>query len=93
MATFTLLEWATVTPAGEPVGPPFSRQTGLAFDSAKRLTAGTLYFMAIPSVDARFRISDAGTAADSNDMKVYADVGYAGPIAANSSPSIYLTAA
>ena len=93
MATFTLLEWTTLSAAGEPVGPPFTRQTALAFDAAKQISPGTAYIMVIPSADARFRMSDAGSAADSNDMKIYADVGFAGPIASGSRPNIYLTAA
>lgn len=93
MATFTLLEWQTVTPTGEPVGPASSRQTGLAFAVAKQLAAGTAYFMAIPDVDARFRMTDTGAAATSADLKIYADVGWAQPNALGARPYVYLTAA
>lgn len=93
MATYTLLEWQTLTPTGEPVGPAVSRQTALAFDSAKQLAAGTAYFMAIPDADARFRLTDAGSAATSADIKIFANVGWAQAISPGSRPSVYLTAA
>ena len=93
MATYTLYEYRAVDASGSPVLPPFNRQTGLAFDAAQKLADDTLYFEAIPDVDARFRASTSGAAATSADRKVYADVGAAAQITPNIDVYIYLTAA
>lgn len=93
MATFTLYEYQTVTPAGEPVQPPSVRTLACAFDAAVRLATGTLYYEAIPTVDARFRISGDGSAATAADQKIYADVGWAGHVDPHARPYLYMTAA
>lgn len=93
MATYTLLEYQRLTPNGEPMKPANSRTTSLAFGEARQLSKGTLYFEAIPDVDAYMLVSDDGDAATSADEKIYAGVGGDGHVDPNARAYVYIIAA
>jgi len=93
MATYTLYEYDTVTPAGEPVRPATVRTAGLAFGAAQRLAQSTVFYEVIPDADAYLRVSSDGAAATAADEKVFAGVGGDGNIRLLDRPYVYLTAA
>lgn len=93
MATYTLYEYDTVTPAGDPVRPATIRTTGLAFGAAQRLAQSTVFFQAIPDADAYLRVSSDGSAATSADEKIFAGVGGDGHIRLLDRPYVHLIAA
>lgn len=92
MATFTLIEYETVTAGGDPVKPG-NRTAGLAFGAARQLGAQTVYYETIPDADAYELVSVAGTAATSADEKVFAGVGGGGCVSRGARPYVYLLGA
>ena len=78
MATFTLLEFNSVTPSGEPIWPADTETTANAFATPVRMASDTVYFHVIPDADCYVRVDEASSSASSAYPKAYANVGYSG---------------
>ena len=90
---FTVYEYESVTPAGEPLEPPSAR-TVQAFGDDLQLAASTVYVAVVPDADMNFRTAAAaGTAATSADHKVLAGETRGFPVARSSRPYLYGVAA
>lgn len=89
---FTIYEYESVTPEGEPIQPPSARTTGCSTGEAYRLAASTLYAGVVSDADMYLRISPAGSAATSADHKLLAGETYGFPVRKTSRPYLYGTA-
>lgn len=72
MATFSLFEFGTVTPAGDPVFPPSVTRTGVAVDTPTRLASSTVYVAVTPDTDMFFAVGPSNVTAGAGCTKVLA---------------------
>lgn len=93
MATYTLLEYASVSDSGECIEPPLKQTDLCAFDTAIKLQDLSICVRAVPTVDARIKFGGSTVVANANSDRIYTDVGGYNRVPKNSGLYVYLTAA
>lgn len=91
MPKFTLLEYDTITEAGEAVEPATVRRENLVFGTPYQLSTSTIYFRLASDVDAKVRVSTDGAAPTLGDRTVWAQIGTGGPVRYGTGPFVHVT--
>lgn len=86
---YTIYQYESVTPWGQPIEPPSSRTASQATGAAVRLDASTRYVAIVGLADTRIRISGDGSAATVADHLVLTDETRGFPIADTARPYVY----
>lgn len=86
---YTIHQYETVAPWGEPVQPANATTESQAFGAAVQLAAGTIYVDIVPDADMYLRISNDGAAATAADYKLLAGETYGFPVQKRARPRVY----
>jgi len=90
---YTIYEYSTLAPNGEPVEGNAKRTASQALDTPVQLDSATVYAVVVPDADMHLRISPEGTAATTADHKLTAGDGRGFHVAQGARPYLYGIAA